>query len=81
MTYFVYLAKCADNSYYCGYTTDLKKRIESHNNSKVGAKYTRTRRPIKLTYFEEFTNLSEALKREFQIKKLDHKEKAELVNV
>lgn len=79
MNYFVYLVKCSDNSYYCGYTTNLEKRVNDHNSSKKGAKYTKSRRPIKLVYFEQVKNKSEALKREDAIKKLSSKEKVKLL--
>ena len=58
---------------------DLNKRIAAHNNKK-GAKYTKTRLPVKLVYSEEFDNKSEAMKREWQIKQLDRKEKLKLIN-
>lgn len=76
MAYYVYLVKCADNTFYCGYTNDLAKRIETHNIGKGGAKYTKIRRPVTLTYFEEYKTLSEALKREYAIKKLSRTEKS-----
>ncbi len=76
MSYFVYLVKCADNTFYCGYTNDLTKRIEIHNTGKNGAKYTKIRRPVTLEYFEEYKTLSEALKREYAIKKLSRVEKS-----
>ena len=50
--YFVYLLKCADDTLYCGYTNNLEERIKSHNSSEKGAKYTKTRRPVNLYYFE-----------------------------
>ena len=78
MPYFVYLVECRDRSYYCGYTGDLKKRIEAHNSGK-GAKYTQRRMPVRLVYCEEFESRSAAMKREAQIKKLSRKEKEELV--
>ena len=78
MPYFVYLVECRDRSYYCGYTDDLKKRIEAHNSGK-GAKYTQRRRPVRLVHREEFETRSLAMKREAQIKKLSRKEKEELV--
>lgn len=78
MPYFVYLLQCSDNSYYCGYTTDLKKRLEHHNTSTKGAKYTRTKRPTILKYFEKFATLSGALKREYAIKQLSHLQKETL---
>ena len=70
---------CHDGTLYCGYTNDLNKRIAAHNNKK-GAKYTKTRLPVKLVYSEEFDNKSEAMKREWQIKQLDRKEKLKLIN-
>jgi len=81
MRYYVYLVKCSDDSYYCGYTTNLKKRVDDHNNSKAGAKYTKSRRPVKLVYFEQVKNTSEALKREDEIKKLSRKDKVKLVAI
>lgn len=80
MAYYVYLAKCADNTYYCGYTNDLEKRITAHNNSKTGAKYTRAKRPVQLAYYEEAKTLSSALKTEYKIKQLSHKDKQKLAD-
>jgi putative endonuclease len=77
--YYVYIVECADKTLYTGYTTDLEKRVKNHNESKVGAKYTKARRPVKLKYSEKFSTLSEALKREAEIKNLKRKEKLELV--
>lgn len=78
MDYYVYLVKCADKSYYCGYTTDLERRVKEHNDSEKGAKYTSGRRPVTLKYFEKHESLSSALKREHEIKQLSHKEKKNL---
>lgn len=80
MAFFVYLVKCADSTYYCGYTKDLDRRIKEHNQSGKGARYTRARRPVGLCYSEEFQTLSEALKREYQIKKLSKIEKLNLIS-
>ena len=79
MPYFVYFLECADHSMYCGYTTDLSRRIVEHNDSKKGAKYTRAKRPVTLVYFEEYATLSEALKREHQLKQLSNQEKQVLI--
>jgi putative endonuclease len=76
--YFVYLLKCADGTLYCGYTDNIEKRVETHNSSERGAKYTRNRRPVSLFYFEKFDNKSDALKREHTIKKLSRIEKLKL---
>jgi putative endonuclease len=71
----VYLLICSDQTLYCGITNDLERRIKEHNGSKRGAKYTRTRRPVKLYRQFPVDNLSEALKLEAKIKKLSRKEK------
>jgi putative endonuclease len=76
--FFVYFLKCRDNSFYCGYTNDLTKRIELHNRGK-GAKYTMKRRPVKLIYSEEFKTKSEAMKREYALKQLTRKEKEAII--
>ena len=81
MHYYVYLVKCSDDSLYCGYTNNLEKRINDHNNSNEGAKYTKSRRPVKLVYFEQVKNKNEALKREDEIKKLPKEEKVNLIMV
>jgi len=74
-SYYVYLLECSDKTLYTGWTKNIKKRIQEHNNGMCGAKYTRTRRPIKLVYMETYSTLSDVLKRESQIKKLSHEEK------
>ena len=76
--YYVYLLRCSDDTLYCGYTDNIEKRLKVHNSGK-GAKYTRNRLPVCLVYSEEHDNKSDALKREFQIKKLTRAEKIELV--
>ncbi len=78
--YFVYIVECADGSYYTGYTTDIQRRLNEHNYSSRSAKYTRSRRPVKLIHSEEYNTLSEALKREHAIKKLSRKRKKDLVS-
>ncbi len=78
MSYYCYILLCSDGTLYCGYTNDLVKRVNTHNQGK-GAKYTRQRTPVKLVYSEEFKTKSEALKREHQIKKLSRKEKLKLL--
>lgn len=77
--YFVYLAKCSDNTFYCGCTKDLDKRIKQHNVSAKGAKYTRFRRPVTLVFWEKHTSKSAALKAEYYIKSLSRKEKELLI--
>ena len=67
--YFVYMVQCADNTFYTGIATELERRIEEHNSSDKGAKYTRARRPVLLVYSEEYPDRSSASKREYEIKK------------
>jgi len=76
--HYIYIARCNDNTLYTGYTTDLKKREEKHNEGK-GAHYTRIRRPVKIIYFEELKTRSAATKREYQIKQLKKKDKERLI--
>lgn len=75
---FTYIVKCADGSFYTGWTTDLDRRIETHNSGK-GAKYTRPRLPVVLVYYEAFATKEEAMRREAAIKKLSRQRKEELV--
>jgi len=77
MKFFAYIARCSDNSLYTGYTTNIEKREAKHNKGD-GAKYTRSRRPIKIIYFEEYNTRAEAMKREREIKKFSKKRKEQL---
>lgn len=77
--YFVYIVKCADGTYYTGITNNLEKRMLSHNNSRLGAKYTRARRPVELVYKEGCLSRSDAQKKEAVVKKLTRAEKERLV--
>ncbi len=79
MSYFVYILECSDKSLYTGITTDVKKRLDEHNTSEKGAKYTKARRPVILIYFEKSENRSSASKREYEIKKLPRTKKLQLV--
>ncbi len=74
----VYIVKCRDNTLYTGITTDIERRLNEHNNSTLGARYTRSRRPVKLHYYEQVSSRSAALKREIQIKKFSSKKKRSL---
>ncbi len=78
MSAHVYILLCADDTLYTGYTTDIAKRIETHNAGKW-AKYTRGRLPVKLIYSESFETESEARKREYAIKQMTRKEKLDLI--
>jgi len=66
MKYFFYILECSDKGYYYGSTSNLKERLERHNKGYVSS--TQHRRPVKLVYFEEFTNKRDALRRERQFK-------------
>ena len=77
--WYVYIVQCSDDSLYTGISTDIARRILEHNNSKKGAKYTKTRRPVNLVYSEQHTDRSEASKREYYIKKLTRKDKLNLI--
>ena len=76
--WFVYLLRCGDGSLYCGITDDVSRRLEAHAAGK-GAKYTRSRKPVELVYYEECTDHSAALKREIEIKALSRDEKLKLI--
>ena len=78
MKHYAYIVECADGTYYCGYTNDLEKRIETHNRGK-GAKYTKPRLPVVLVYYEEFKTKEEAMSREWHLKQLSHAQKQALI--
>ncbi|WP_286151926.1 GIY-YIG nuclease family protein [Sporofaciens musculi] len=75
---YTYILRCKDGTLYTGWTNNLKKRINAHNLGK-GAKYTKSRRPVKLVYCEEFSTREEAMKREYAIKRMKKKEKEKMV--
>ena len=77
--WWVYIVECADGTYYTGITTDVQRRLNEHNYSFKSAKYTRSRRPVKLVYSEEALNRSEASKRECKIKKLSRNKKIKMI--
>jgi len=75
---YTYILKCGDNTLYTGWTNDLDKRLADHNRGK-GAKYTRGRGPVELSYYEIFNTKEEAMQREREIKRLPRGEKLKLV--
>ena len=79
--YYVYIVLCADNTLYTGIAKELDKRIEEHNSSDKGAKYTKARRPVKLVYHDTFPDRSTASKREYAIKKMSRKKKEDLISL
>lgn len=78
--HFVYILECSDGSLYTGWTTDLYARVKTHNSGK-GAKYTRSRLPVKLVYFEEFGDKITAQSREREIKKMSRAAKLKMVGL
>jgi len=78
--YFTYILRCADESLYCGWTTNLEKRVDAHNGLVTGgAKYTKGRRPVTLVYYESFRQKQEAQSREYAIKRLNKAQKLRLI--
>lgn len=76
--YYLYILECADKTLYTGITVDLLRRLKEHNFSRLGAKYTRARRPVKIVYTKKFRNRSTASKAEARIKQLSRVEKIKL---
>lgn len=75
---FAYMLECADGTLYCGWTNDLEQRLRNHN-AGTGAKYTRSRRPVRLVYYEEYGTREEAMSREWHLKKLTRQQKQQLI--
>ncbi len=81
-TWFVYVLRCADSTLYTGITTDTARRVQEHNaGAPLGARYTRSRRPVTLVYVESVSSRTLAAQRELAIKKLDRRRKLELCAV
>ena len=80
MSYYVYIVECNDSSLYTGIAKDIKKRVDEHNTSDKGAKYTKARRPVSLKYSEKCDDRSDACKREYEIKQLKREEKLRLID-
>ena len=80
MSYSVYILQCADDTLYTGIATDVDRRLDEHNGSEKGAKYTRSRRPVTLVYCEAFPDRSSASRREYEIKKkMNRAQKLQLI--
>ena len=75
---YTYIVRCSDGSLYTGWTNHLEKRIKDHNAGR-GAKYTKSRRPVVLAYYEEFSTKEEAMRREWEIKQMSRKKKNEMI--
>ncbi|WP_078429505.1 GIY-YIG nuclease family protein [Alkalihalobacterium alkalinitrilicum] len=76
--HYVYMIRCQDDSLYTGYTTDVTRRIQMHEEGK-GAKYTRGKGPFLLEYFEEYATKQEAMQSEYAIKQLSKRAKEQLI--
>ncbi|MGE5582147.1 MAG: GIY-YIG nuclease family protein [Bacillota bacterium] len=74
---YTYMLRCVDGTFYTGWTTDLEKRLKAHNEGS-GARYTRSRRPVCLVYWEEQADRSQAQRRENELKNLSRAEKEAL---
>ncbi|KIL52439.1 GIY-YIG nuclease family protein [Jeotgalibacillus campisalis] len=72
--HFFYVLHCADSSYYGGYSIDLKRRLQQHNEG-TASKYTRTRTPVTIYYWEKFETKREAMQAEYAFKQLTRKQK------
>ena len=75
---FAYMVRCADGTFYSGWTNDLTRRVAAHNSGR-GAKYTRARLPVELVWWEEFETKEQAMSREWHLKRLSHAQKLALV--
>jgi len=76
--HYFYVLECADSSFYAGYTNDLKRRVNQHNAGK-GAKYTRSKRPVKCIYYETYDTKEEAMRAEYAFKQLKRSEKMKYI--
>ena len=76
--YYVYMLRCSTGELYTGYTTNLRKRVETHNKGQ-GSRFTKARLPVKLVYSEKLRSRKEAMRRERQIKRKSRKEKIQLI--
>ena len=75
---YTYIVKCRDGSLYTGWTNDLGKGMKAHNAGK-GAKYTKSRRPVTLVYYESFETKEEAMRREYEIKHMPRGKKEKII--
>ncbi|TET32962.1 MAG: GIY-YIG nuclease family protein [Candidatus Heimdallarchaeota archaeon] len=74
------MVTCSDGTIYTGYTKDLLKRLEQHNSGSKGARYTKTRRPVKLSFVEIVQTQKDAILRELELKRLPRERKLDLIN-
>jgi len=79
MDWYLYVLCCNDDSFYTGITTDIDRRLHEHNHSKLGAKYTKNKRPVILKLQASFPNRSRATKAELKFKKLSRAKKEQVL--
>jgi len=77
--WFIYILKCADGTFYTGITVNVKRRVEEHNNLPIGARYTRSRRPVKMVYSCQRKSRPLAMKEELRIKRMSRLEKIKFI--
>ena len=75
---YTYMLRCGDGTLYTGWTNDLEKRLQAHN-AGTGAKYTRSRRPVELVWYESFADKTDAQRREYAVKQLTRAQKLALI--
>ena len=80
MGWFLYILKCSDGTLYTGVTTDIDRRLNEHNTSPKGAKYTKARRPVRLVYWTGFKDRSTAQKAEYRFKQLTREQKEKIID-
>jgi len=78
--WFLYVLRCSDETLYTGITTDLTRRLNEHNGTPRGAKYTKTRRPVELIYWVDFEDRVSAQKAEYKFKQLTRDQKKKIIN-
>ncbi|AJW63979.1 GIY-YIG nuclease superfamily protein [Elizabethkingia miricola] len=79
-TYYVYIVKCSDNSYYTGMTNNLTRRIDEHNEGSNPESYTHTGRPVELVFYSKFNEVEQAIAFEKQVKGWSRKKKEAIIN-
>lgn len=79
-SWYVYMVRCADGTFYAGIAKDPQRRVEEHNGSALGARYTRARRPVELVWSEPAPDRSRAARREWEIKRLSRAAKQALID-
>ncbi len=77
--YYLYIVRCADRALYTGIARDVRQRVREHNSSEAGAKYTRSKRPVKLVYTRRYRNRAYALRAEARVKQMTRREKLALI--